>query len=115
AENLVQAIDKARRPALERLLFALGIRHVGETTARDIAAHFGSIDAIMAAGEEDLLAVRDVGPVVAGSIRRFFDEPHNREIIAALRKAGVEAVHESVERGGSQPLAGKTLVLTGTL
>lgn len=115
AENLIQAIDKARRPALERLLFALGIRHVGETTARDLARHFGSIEAIMAADEEALLAVRDVGPVVAGSVRRFFAEPHNREVVAALKEAGVEPVQEAVEQGGSLPLAGKTLVLTGTL
>ena len=115
AENLMRAIEEARKPALERLLYALGIRHVGETTARDVSAHFGSLDAIMAASEEDLLAVRDVGPVVAASIRRFFDEPHNREIIAALQKAGVEPVHQAVARQGKQPLAGKTLVLTGTL
>lgn len=115
AENLIRAIDKARRPALERLLFALGIRHVGETTARDIAAHFGSLEAVMEADEEALLAVRDVGPVVAGSVRRFFNEPHNREIVAALKAAGVEPVQEAAAQGGRQPLAGKTLVLTGTL
>lgn len=115
AENLIQAIDKARRPALERLLFALGIRHVGETTARDVARHFGSLEAIMAADEDSLLEVRDVGPVVAGSIKRFFAEPHNREVVAALRAAGVEPVQQVAEQGGNQPLAGKTLVLTGTL
>lgn len=115
AENLVQAIDKARRPALERLLFALGIRHVGETTARDLAAHFGSLEAIMGADEEALLSVRDVGPVVAGSVRRFFAEPHNREIVAALQAAGVTPVQPEAAQGGDLPLAGKTLVLTGTL
>jgi DNA ligase (NAD+) len=113
AENLVQAIDKARHPTLGRLLFALGIRHVGETTARDTARHFGSIDAIMDADEEALLAVPDVGPVVAGSIRRFFVEPHNREIIAKLREQGVEPAAEAEPQGTS--LAGKTFVLTGTL
>ncbi len=115
AENLVQAIDAARKPALERLLYALGIRHVGETTARDLARHFGSMDAIMSADEDALLGVRDVGPVVAGSVRRFFTEPHNREIVAALQAAGVEPVQEDAAPGGRQPLAGKTLVLTGTL
>ncbi len=115
AENLVAAIDKTRTPALGRLLFALGIRHVGETTARDLANHFGSLDAIMVADEEALLAVRDVGPVVAGSVKRFFGEPHNREIVAALRAAGVEPVQEAVTSGNDLPLAGKTLVLTGTL
>ncbi len=115
AENLVKAIDKARKPELGRLLFALGIRHVGETTARDLALHFGSIEAIMQADEEALLAVRDVGPVVAGSVVRFFGEPHNREIIQALQQAGVEPVAEAAPQGGALPLAGKTLVLTGTL
>ncbi|HLU78444.1 MAG TPA: NAD-dependent DNA ligase LigA [Burkholderiaceae bacterium] len=115
AENLVKAIDKARRPELSRLLFALGIRHVGETTARDLAQHFGSLEAVMDADEEALLGVRDVGPVVAGSIRRFFAEPHNREIVRALQAAGVQPVHEAAPQSGSLPLAGKTLVLTGTL
>ncbi|NLC35853.1 MAG: NAD-dependent DNA ligase LigA, partial [Alcaligenaceae bacterium] len=114
AENLVQAIDKARKPELGRLLFALGIRHVGETTARDLALHFGSLEAVMQAGEEALLAVRDVGPVVAGSVTRFFGEPHNREIIQALQDAGVEPVQEAAPQGGALPLAGKTVVLTGT-
>ena len=113
AENLVQAIDQARTPTLGRLLFALGIRHVGETTARDTARHFGSIDAIQDADEEALLAVPDVGPVVAGSIRRFFAEPHNREIVAQLRAQGVEPVAQAAPQGTS--LAGKTFVLTGTL
>jgi len=114
AANLVEAIDKSRHPPLSRLLYALGIRHVGETTARDVARHFGSIDAVMAATEDDLLAVPDVGPVVAASIQRFFSEAHNREVIAALREAGVEPVTEAAP-AGEKPLAGKTLVLTGTL
>ena len=114
AQNLVAAIDRSRRPALSRLLYALGIRHVGETTARDVARHFGSIEAIMDASEEDLLRVPDVGPVVAASIRRFFAEAHNREVIAALRAAGVEPQADAAP-AGEKPLAGKTLVLTGTL
>ncbi|SAI35433.1 DNA ligase [Bordetella ansorpii] len=113
AENLVQAIDKARKPTLGRLLFALGIRHVGETTARDTARHFGSIDGVMNADEEALLAVPDVGPVVAGSIHRFFAEPHNREIVDLLRQQGVEPVAEAEPQGTA--LAGKTFVLTGTM
>lgn len=115
AENLIRAIDQARRPELGRLLFALGIRHVGETTARDLAQHFGSLEAIMQADEEALLAVRDVGPVVAGSVVRFFAEAHNREIVHALIKAGVEPVQEQTRQGGNLVLDGKTLVLTGTL
>jgi DNA ligase (NAD+) len=114
ARNLVQAIDKARHPSLGRLLFALGIRHVGETTARDLARHFGSVQAIVEAGEEQLMQAPDVGPVVAGSLRRFFAEPHNREVIAALERAGVHAQPEQAA-AGDLPLAGKTLVLTGTL
>src|SRR5690606_17564164 len=113
AENLVAAIDKARKPALGRLLYALGIRHVGESTARDVARHFGDIDAIMNASEEALLAVTDVGPVVAGSIRRFFAEPHNRDIIGQLQAQGVHPVPDAQAAGGQ--LAGKTVVLTGTL
>lgn len=113
ADNLVRAIEKARTPTLGRLLFALGIRHVGETTARDTARHFGSLDAIAEADEQALLAVTDVGPVVAGSIRRFFAEPHNREVVAQLRAQGVEPVAEPEPQGAS--LAGKTFVLTGTM
>jgi DNA ligase (NAD+) len=113
AENLIAAIDRARTPALGRLLFALGIRHVGETTARDVARHFGSMQAIMDASEEALLAVRDVGPAVAGSIQRFFSEPHNRDIVHALEKHGVRPVAEAEPERSD--LAGKTFVLTGTM
>lgn len=115
AENLIQAIDKARKPMLGRLLFALGIRHVGETTARDLALHFGSLQAVMDADEEALLAVRDVGPVVAAAVHSFFAEAHNREVVAALQAAGVEPQPEAAAQGSDLPLAGKTLVLTGTL
>jgi DNA ligase (NAD+) len=113
AENLVAAIDKARQPSLGRLLFALGIRHVGESTARDVARHFGDLDAIVNASEEQLLEVRDVGPAVAASIHRFFAEHHNREIVEALKRQGVHPVAEAVARTGG--LTGKTFVLTGTL
>jgi DNA ligase (NAD+) len=108
-------LEKARNPDLGRLLYALGIRHVGESTARDLALHFGSIDAVMEASEEALLQVHDVGPVVAGSIARFFAEPHNREIIAELAEAGVHAHAEQRPEAGAQRLAGKTFVLTGTM
>jgi len=113
AENLVQAIEKARTPALGRLIFALGIRHVGETTARDLARHFGSLDGVMNAEETQLLEVNDVGPVVAGSVRRFFAEPHNREIVSRLTERGVEPVAEAERASGS--LNGLTFVLTGTM
>ncbi len=113
AENLVAAIDRARRPVLGRLIFALGIRHVGETTARDLALHFGSVESLMGADLDALLAVNDVGPVVAGSILRFFAEPHNIEIVRALQASGVAPQPEELPR--TQGLAAKTFVLTGTL
>ncbi|MCU0950166.1 MAG: NAD-dependent DNA ligase LigA [Burkholderiaceae bacterium] len=121
AANVVAAIERARRTTLARFIFALGIRHVGESTARDLARHFGALDGLMQADEPALLAVNDVGPVVAASIVRFFAEPHNREVIEQLRAAGVAwpetdpapaAVSAALPAG---PLAGKTLVLTGTL
>jgi len=114
AANLVAAIDRSRRPLLSRLLYALGIRHVGETTALDLARHYGSLQAIMAASADDLQQVPEVGPVVAASIRRFFDEAHNRDVIEALYAAGVQPQADAPpERVAS--LSGKTLVLTGTL
>jgi DNA ligase (NAD+) len=115
AENLVAALDAARKPPLERLLYSLGIRHVGEATARDLALHFGSIQAVMAADEAALLRVNDVGPVVAGSIRRFFAEAHNREVVEALARAGLHAKAPEAPAGDNQRLAGRTLVLTGTM
>lgn len=113
AENLIEAIAQAKRPQLNRLIFALGIRHVGETTARDLALHFGSMESLMRATPDDLLNVPDVGPVVAGSIARFFAEPHNQEVVRALREQGVEP--QAPEAPRSAGLAGKTFVLTGTL
>src|SRR6185436_4045730 len=89
AENLIDAIARSRDSTLERLLFALGIRDVGESTARTLARHFGALDPLMAADEAQLLEVPDVGPVVAKRIAAFFAEAHNREAIAALRGAGV--------------------------
>ena len=115
AQNLVQAIADTRKPALGRFLFALGIRHVGESTARDLARHFGTLDAVMNASENELLAVNDVGPVVAASLHRFFAEPHNREVVDALRKNGVEPGTEVVVDRMAGPVADKIFVLTGTL
>ncbi len=114
AANLVAAITAARRPELGRLLFALGIREVGEVTANNLARHFRSLEALEAASLEDLEAVPDVGPIMAAHVRAFFDEPHNLDVIAALRAAGLDyVVPEVVE--GPKPLAGETWVLTGTL
>ncbi len=113
AENLIEAIQKAKKPTLGRLIFALGIRHVGETTARDLAIHFSSLESLMAADVDTLLGAPDVGPAVAGSIRRFFSEPHNIEIVRALAAQGVEPQPEAATR--SSGLSGKTFVLTGTM
>ncbi len=117
AANVLAAIDKARRTSLERFIFALGIRHVGESTARDLAQHFGTLDALMDADETKLLEVSDVGPIVAASIARFFAEPHNREVIEQLRASGLtwpEGTPRVTSDGGGA-LTGKTIVLTGTL
>jgi DNA ligase (NAD+) len=117
AANVVAAIEKSKRTTLARFIFALGIRHVGEATARDLALHFGGIDALMAASPQELLEVNDVGPVLAESIARFFAEPHNREGIEALRAVGVHWPEQAPQAStrGDAPLAGLTFVLTGTL
>jgi DNA ligase (NAD+) len=115
AENLVKAIDNSRHTTLPRFLFALGIRHVGEATARELAKHFGELDPILDASTEALAGVPDVGPIVAASVALFFAQPHNREVIAALRAAGVTWPAIEVAPREAQPLAGITFVLTGTL
>jgi DNA ligase (NAD+) len=115
ASNLLAALDRGRTTTLERFIYALGIRHVGESTARDLARHFGSLDAVMSASEEDLLQVADVGPVVAASIARFFAEPHNREVVEQLRAAGVRWTEGARRRAPAGKVVGKTFVLTGTL
>ena len=115
AQNIVVALEKSKQAQLNRFLFALGIRHVGETTAKDLARHFGKLDAIMQATPEQLLQVPDVGPVVAQSIVDFFAEAHNREVVQQLRELGVYwQEHEGVSNQ-VLPLSGKTFVLTGTL
>ena len=115
AANVVAAIDASRDTTLERFIFALGIRHVGEATARDLARHFGDLAPLQRATTEELLAVRDVGPVLAESIRDFFAEAHNREVIRKLLQAGVRWTPTAPRRGAAGPLAGQTFVLTGTL
>jgi DNA ligase (NAD+) len=116
AANLVAALEGSKRTTLPRFLYALGIRHVGEATAKDLAAHFGSLDRVMDATEAQLLEVRDVGPVVAQSIHRFFAQPHHREVVEQLRAAGIGwDEHEGAASAAPRPLAGLTVVLTGTL
>ncbi|PPE70597.1 NAD-dependent DNA ligase LigA [Caldimonas thermodepolymerans] len=116
AANLVAALGKSKDTTLPRFLYALGIRHVGETTAKDLARHFGTLERVMDASVEQLLEVNDVGPVVAQSIRTFFEQEHNREVVQQLREAGVHwSESDGQADAAPKPLAGKTLVLTGTL
>ena len=97
------AIEKSKDTTLARFIFALGIRHVGEATAKDLARHFGALDALMDADEAALLEVPDVGPVLAESIARFFAEPHNREVIEQLRAAGVRWRDQRAAARGAGP------------
>jgi len=116
ASKLLAAIEKSKATTLERFLYALGIPEVGETTSKALARHFVQLDALMAATEEQLLEVDDVGPVMAAHITSFFGEPHNRDVIGDLRKRGVhweEAARPAAT--ATLPLKGKTFVLTGTL
>ncbi|WP_312260371.1 NAD-dependent DNA ligase LigA [Limnohabitans sp.] len=115
AVNLLEALETSKQTTLGRFLFSLGIRHVGEATAKELARHFGQLDAVMAASEDALLQVPDVGPVVAHSIRTFFDQPHNREVVQALRDAGITWAEGDALAPTEMPLAGITVVLTGTL
>ena len=115
AQNVLAALEKSKQTTLPRFLFGLGIRHVGEATAKDLARHFGTLDAIMAASVEELLSVNDVGPVVAEAIHTFFEQPHNREVVEQLRACGVTWAEGEPAQKAPQLLAGKTVVLTGTL
>ncbi len=115
AENLVKAIEASKDSTLERVLYALGIRDVGESTAKTLARHFGALQPLMDADEETLQHVPDIGPIVASRIAHFFAQPHNREVIEALRAAGVHWKEGAPKRSADGPLAGKTVVLTGGL
>ncbi len=114
AGNLVAALESAKEVDLGRFVYALGIRHVGESTAQSLAAHLGTLDAVMDAPTEDLLEVPDVGPEVAGSVRTFFSEGKNREAMWRMLDAGVR-VEEPRKKDGPRPLQGRTFVLTGAL
>ena len=115
AANILAAIERSKTTTLARFIFALGIRNVGEATAKDLARHFGNLDALMKADSDRLQQVPDVGPIVAASIERFFAEPHNIEVIEQLRAAGVSWPEGASPVSAASPLAGKTFVLTGTL
>jgi len=115
ATNLVAAIEKSKATTLARFVYGLGIRTVGEATAKDLARHFGTLDALMAADEQSLLQVHDVGPIVAQAILQFFVEPHNVEVIKNLRDAGVHWPEVIQLQQAKGMLSGKSFVLTGTL
>jgi len=115
ARNIVDALEQSKGTTLPRFLFGLGIRHVGEATAKALARHFGQIDAIMDASEEQLLVVNDVGPTVAQSIRTFFDQVHNREVVEQLRACGIHWSALEASSDAPKPLTGLTFVITGTL
>jgi len=115
ATNLMAAIEGSKQPGLARFIYALGIRNVGETTARDLAHAFGDIESLMRADEDALQKVPDVGPVVARSIAQFFAEKHNRDVVARLLKSGVRPLAQVKPARAGGALAAKTLVLTGTL
>ncbi|MGA0610980.1 NAD-dependent DNA ligase LigA [Caldimonas sp. KR1-144] len=116
AVNLIAGLEKSKQTTLARFLYSLGVRHVGEATAKDLARHFGSLDRVLDASIAQLLEVPDVGPIVAQSIRTFFDQPHNREVVEQLRAAGITwAEHDGEADRTPKPLAGQTFVLTGTL
>ncbi len=114
ADNLLAALERSKQTTLPRLLFALGIDQVGEHVARLLARRFGTLEALGRATEEELLTVREVGPEIAGNVRAFFDNPHNREVVERLLAAGVSPAEEKAAKAEGA-LAGKTVVLTGTL
>ena len=115
ADKLLAALEKSKQTTLARFVFGLGIRHVGEATAKALAGHFGKLDSIMDAAPGQLLDVADVGPIVATSIRTFFDQPHNREVVEQLRACGVTWEEGEPAAAAWRPLSGKTFVVTGTL
>ncbi len=113
AQNILDALQRSKKTSLRRLLFGLGIPQVGEATAAALARHFGTLDRFLAASEDDLMGVRDVGPESAGLIRAWTSEPQNQEVVRHLLEVGVAAEREEAPRGGL--FAGKTVVLTGGL
>jgi DNA ligase (NAD+) len=115
ARNLLDALEESKQRDLERIVFALGIRHVGEHVAKVLVRHFGSMERLMEAGEEELTSIREIGPEIAGSVARFFRQEQNRGEIARLRTVFGRFPESVVDASGRRPLAGKRFVLTGTL
>jgi DNA ligase (NAD+) len=115
AENLIAALESSKATTLERFIYGLGIRNAGEGTAKGLARHFGSLEAIQAASEETLKLVPDIGVIVAANVAQFFAEAHNRDTIQHLRELGVHWSNYEARPAEALPLAGKTYVITGTL
>jgi DNA ligase (NAD+) len=115
ASNLLSAIENSKKTTLAKLIFSLGIRHVGETTAKDLAKRFKSLSALLEVNFETLIQVKDVGPVVANSILIFMSQSHNREVINQLISMGIDPLVDIVDDLTEHPLFGKTIVITGTL
>jgi DNA ligase (NAD+) len=115
AQNILDALEKSKSTTLARFIYALGIRDVGEATAQALASHFGSLEALMNADSEQLQQIPDIGPVVAASIDKFFQQEHNREVIGKLIKSGVHWEPVAATKKEKSPVAGKTFVITGSL
>jgi DNA ligase (NAD+) len=115
AQNVINALESSKQTTLARFIYGLGIRNVGEATAKDLSAHFGGLQALLDAPLEALLEVNDVGPIVAESILQFFSEPHNCDVISSMQKLGVHWQETEGKQTATGVLVGKTLVLTGTL
>ena len=115
SENLLDEIEKTKQRDVTRLIYALGIRYVGERTAQALASHFKSLDVLANTSIEELTQIEDVGPKVAESVVFFFDQPENQELVSKLKKAGLNFSMKAAEREGKIPLDGQNFVLTGTL
>jgi DNA ligase (NAD+) len=113
AQNIIDAIEASKEKPLSKFLYALGIRHVGETTAEDLARHFSRLEDFFSLSEEDLMKVAGIGPEVAASVHQFFRDKKNKESIDRLKKAGVRVIEPKVKERGK--LAGKVFVFTGAL
>lgn len=114
-DNLIDGVEASKQRGLLRVLAGLTIRHIGQGGAKRLAQHFGDIDALIAASEEDIAAIEDVGPITAASVRQFLDNPAGQHVIAELKAAGVDLTEEKIEVAADSPFAGKTIVITGTL
>ncbi|MEO0474883.1 MAG: NAD-dependent DNA ligase LigA [Planctomycetota bacterium] len=114
-DNLIDGVEESKQRGLLRVLAGLTIRHIGQGGAKRLARHFGDIDALIAADEEEIAAIEDVGPITAASVRQFLDNPAGQNVIAELKSAGVDLTEEKIEVAADSPFSGKTVVITGTL